>query len=46
MICSCNAVSTPRDHTDKHNKESANTLENNETSNKNLYPTKKPNDKI
>ena len=45
MTCSCNAVSTPRDHANKNNKESANSLENNEKSNKNLSPTKKPNEK-
>ena len=45
MTCSCNVVSTSRDHADKNNKDSANSLENNEKPNKNLNPTKKPNEK-
>ena len=40
MTCSCNVFSTSKDHADKNNKESANNLENNEKSNKNLNPTK------
>ena len=45
MTCSCDVVSTSKDHADKNNKESANSLENNETSNKNLNPSKKPDEK-
>ena len=30
MTCSCNVVNTSRDHANKNNKESANSLENNE----------------
>ena len=45
MTCSCNIVSTSKDHADKNNKESANSLENNETSNKNLNPSKKSDEK-
>ena len=45
MTCSCDVVSTSKDHADKNNKESANSLENNETSNKNLNPSKKSDEK-
>ena len=45
MKCSPNIVSTSKDHADKNNKESANSLENNEKSNKNLNPTKRPDEK-
>ena len=44
MTYSCNVVSTSKDHADK-NKESANSLENNEISNKILNQTKKPDEK-
>ena len=46
MTFSCNVVSTSKDHADKNIKESANSLENNEKSNKNLNQTKKPDEKI
>ena len=45
MTCSCNVVSTSKDHANKNNKDSANSLENNEKSNKNLNQTKKPDEK-
>ena len=38
MTCSCNVVSTPREHANKNNKQSASSLQNNEKSNKNLNP--------
>ena len=41
--CSCNVA---RDHANKNNKESAKSLQNNEKSNKNLNPTKTPNEKL
>ena len=44
--CSCNVFSTSRYHANKNDKESANTLENNEKSNKNLNSIKKSNEKI
>ena len=44
MTSSCIVVSTSKDHANK-NKESANSLENNEKSNKNLNQTKKPDEK-
>ena len=43
--CSCNEVSTSKDHAGKNNKECANSLENNEKSNKNLNQTKKSDEK-
>ena len=43
MTCSCNVSSYSKDHADKNNKESANSLENNEKSN--LNQTKKPDEK-
>ena len=43
--CSCNVVSTSKDHADKNSKESVNSLENNEKSNKNLNQTKKSDEK-
>ena len=45
MACSCNVFSTSRDHADKNDKESANSLENNEKANKNLNLTSKSNEK-
>ena len=45
MTCSYNVVSTSKGHADKNNKEYVNSLENNEKSNKNLNPTKKPDEK-
>ena len=45
MTCSCNVVSTSRDHANENNKESADSLQNNEKSNENLNPTKTPNQK-
>ena len=45
MTCSYNVVSTSRGHVNKSNKESANSLQNNERLNKNLNPTKKLNEK-
>ena len=45
MTCSSNVVNTLRGHANKENKESVNILENNERSNKNLNPTRKPNEK-
>ena len=45
MTCSCNVFSTSRDHANKNNKKSLNSLQNNERSNKNLNPTKTPNEK-
>ena len=41
----CNVSSISRDDSDNKNKESANSLQNNEKSNKNLKQTKKPNEK-
>ena len=46
MTCSCNVSSYSKDHADKNNKESANSLENNEKSNKDLNSTKKPDEKF
>ena len=43
--CSCNEVSTSKDHAGKNNKECANSLENNEKSNKILNQTKKSDEK-
>ena len=43
MTCTCNVVSISKDHADKNNKESPNSLENNEKSN--LNQTKKPDEK-
>ena len=45
MTCSCNVASTSRDHANENNKESADSLQNNEKSNENLNPTKTPNQK-
>ena len=45
MTCSYNVVSTSKGHVDKNNKEYVNSLENNEKSNKNFNPTKKPDEK-
>ena len=45
MTCSYNVVSTSRGHVNKSNKESANSLQNNERLNKNLNPTKKLSEK-
>ena len=45
MTCSYNVVSTSRGHVNKSNKQSANSLQNNERLNKNLNPTKKLNEK-
>ena len=41
VACGCNVFSTSRNHANKNNEKSANSLENNEKSNKNLNPTKK-----
>ena len=43
MTCSYNVVSTSRDHANENNKESADSLQNNKKSNKNLNATKTPN---
>ena len=43
--CSCNEVSTSKDHAGKNNKECANSLENNEKSNQILNQTKKSDEK-
>ena len=37
MACSCNVFSTSRNHADKSNKEPANSLENNEKSNNEIF---------
>ena len=45
MTCSFNVSSISRDDPDNKNKESANSLQNNEKFNRNSKPAKKPNEK-